>query len=71
MLMKADPSWCLFLERIHSTSLDGEFTAIEFELAFAINIRATLRLVDFNEEEFDRCPWICDGDQGISAKVKK
>ncbi|WP_428412821.1 hypothetical protein [Pararhizobium sp.] len=46
MLMKADPSWCLFVERIHSTSLDGEFTAIEFELAFAINIRAALRLVE-------------------------
>lgn len=46
MLMKADPSWCLFLESIHPTSLDGEFTAIEFELAFAVNIRAALRLVE-------------------------
>lgn len=46
MLMKADPSWCLFLERIHPTSLDEEFTTIEFELAFAINIRAVLRLVE-------------------------
>ncbi len=46
MLMKADPSWCLFLERIHPMSLDEEYTAIEFELAFAINIRAALRLVE-------------------------
>lgn len=46
MLMKADPSWCLVLERIHPTSHDEEFTAIEFELAFAINIRAALRLVE-------------------------
>lgn len=46
MLMKADPSWSLFLERLHPTSLDEEFTAIEFELAFALNIRAALRLVE-------------------------
>ena len=46
MLMKADPSWSLVLERIHPTSLDDAFTAIEFELAFAVNIRAALRLVD-------------------------
>ncbi|MCV9961968.1 hypothetical protein OIU34_08650 [Pararhizobium sp. BT-229] len=46
MLMKADPSWCLFLERIHPTSLDGEFTAVEFELAFAVNIRTALWLVE-------------------------
>lgn len=46
MLMKADPSWCLFLERLHPSSLDGEFTAVEFELAFAVNIRTALRLVE-------------------------
>jgi len=46
MLMKADPSWCLVLERIHPASLDEEFTAIEFELAFVINIRAALWLVE-------------------------
>jgi hypothetical protein len=32
--MKADPSWCLFLERIRPTSLDDEFTAIEFRAGF-------------------------------------
>ena len=46
MLMKTDPFWCLVLERIHPTSLAREFTAVEFELAFAVNIRTALRLVE-------------------------
>lgn len=46
MEMKADALWCLFLERLQPTSLDGEFSSIEFELAFAVNIRSASLLVD-------------------------
>ncbi|CAN7672307.1 hypothetical protein LJR238_005347 [Pararhizobium sp. LjRoot238] len=46
MVMKADPVWYPFLERIHPPSPDREFASIEFELAFAVNIRTALALVE-------------------------
>lgn len=46
MVVKADPVWYSFLERIHPPSLDREFVPIEFELAFAVNIRTALALVE-------------------------
>ena len=46
MVMKADPVWYSFLERVHPPALDREFDSIEFELAFAVNIRTALALVE-------------------------
>ena len=46
--MKADPFWNLFLSRIDPTPIDHEFVSIEFELAFAVNIRTALRRVEAN-----------------------
>ncbi|MBW9065993.1 hypothetical protein JNB71_22045 [Rhizobium herbae] len=46
MEMKTEPLWYRFLERVHPTSVDGEFASLEFELAFAVNIRAALSLVE-------------------------
>ncbi|WP_341487172.1 hypothetical protein [Pararhizobium sp. A13] len=46
MERKADPVWYPFLERIHPPSLDREFASVEFELAFAVNIRTALALVE-------------------------
>ncbi|MCW0001168.1 hypothetical protein OE766_23390 [Pararhizobium sp. YC-54] len=46
MDVKADPLWYLCLEPIHPTPIDHEFVSIEFELAFAVNVRTALRLVE-------------------------
>jgi hypothetical protein len=46
MEMKTEPLWYRFLERVHPTSVDGEFASVEFELAFAVNIRTALSLVE-------------------------
>ncbi|CAN7562470.1 hypothetical protein LJR255_004009 [Pararhizobium sp. LjRoot255] len=46
MKIKTDPIWYSLLERIHPPSLDREFASIEFELAFAVNIRTALALVE-------------------------
>lgn len=46
MEINAEPLWWVFLERFQPTSVDCEFASIEFELAFAVNIRAALLRVE-------------------------
>jgi hypothetical protein len=46
METNTEPRWCAFLERLQPTSLDREFVSIEFELAFAVNVRTALLHVE-------------------------
>lgn len=46
MKVNDEPVWWVLLERFQPTSLDREFSSIEFELAFAVNVRTALLLVD-------------------------
>ncbi len=46
MEITTEPLWYRFLEHVHPTSADGEFASVEFELAFAVNIRTALLLVE-------------------------
>lgn len=46
METNTEPRWYAFLERLQPTSLDREFVSIEFELAFAVNVRTALLRVE-------------------------
>lgn len=46
MQMSAEPLGWVFLEGFQPIALDREFVSIEFELAFAVNIRTALLRVD-------------------------